>query len=112
MIATPWVRSRSGLTFKVAAPTIDSELVRVRTPNRFERPGSRPLSRILNSRCWVPQVPAASTSCVAVKVRRSRRSQLPVRTVRTSHNPSDRRSNPFTVVIGITCAPADSARPR
>ena len=33
--------------------------------------GSAPLSFIRCSSCWVPQVPAANTTCSAVKVRRS-----------------------------------------
>ena len=53
VIATPWVRSRSGLTFSDCAPTIDSELVRVNIPNRSEI-RRVPSSRILNNSFWVP----------------------------------------------------------
>ncbi len=42
VIATPCVRSRSGSTSSLPAPTMDSELVRVSMPSRSESRGSRP----------------------------------------------------------------------
>ena len=94
VIATPWVRSRSSRTSRRPAPTIDSELVRVSTPSFSDSFGRLPQSRILNSSFWVPNVPAASTRWVAVKVRRLRRSSLPVWAVLTSHRPSGRCLKP------------------
>src|ERR1700739_4580242 len=87
VIATPWVRSRAGSALYFMAPRIDSELVRVSAPSRSDRLGSVPLSFILCSRFWVPQVPAASTTYGAVKVWRFLRSTAPVRTVSPSHTP-------------------------
>ncbi|SLJ59269.1 Uncharacterised protein [Mycobacteroides abscessus subsp. abscessus] len=66
VIATPLVKSWPGCSVLVAAPTMDSELVRVSTPRRSESLGSTPLSRMANSSCWVPRVPAASTTWPAV----------------------------------------------
>ena len=61
VMATPWVRSRSGVTRYRPAPRNASEFVRDTTPSRTDSYASLPLSRILNSSRCVPHVPAANT---------------------------------------------------
>src|ERR1700739_1146320 len=87
VLATPWVRPRVGARLYFMAARMDSELVRVSAPSRSDSLGSVPVSFILCSRFWVPQVPAASTTDGAVKVWRFLRSTAPVRTVLTFHTP-------------------------
>ncbi len=80
VIATPGVKSAS--LRREMAPTIDSLLVRERTPRRLDSRGSRPSSFIRCSSFWVLYVPAAITTWSAVKV--CRRPTGPVRVVSTS----------------------------
>jgi len=111
-MATPRVKSRAGSTVARLAPTIASEFDRVSCPSRCEIRGSTPSSRIRCSNCWVPQVPAASTTCFARIVRRPAGPirSLPVRTASTSQVPSACGRTAVTVVIECTVAPARSAK--
>ena len=94
-------------------------MVRVSWPSRGGEPGSTPSAFIRCSSLWVPQVPAAKTTCSAVNVRTAR-SAGPVRrptacALRASRDastgvtPTARRGSgrtPVTVVSGWTSAPA------
>ena len=114
-MATPFVRSCSPSGGDDArAPTRASELVRVSSPRRSLIAGSSPSAFISWSRCWVPQVPAATTTCwaVVVVVRLPSRVHAPVRSSVTSHVPSARSRRSLTVVRSRIRAPARSARAR
>ncbi|MEU1183637.1 hypothetical protein ABZ464_39600 [Streptomyces sp. NPDC005820] len=110
VIDRPWVRSSSGATAGRMTTRIASEFVRVSSPSRRESSGSTPLSRIRCNRRCVPHVPAARTTWVAVRLRRKLRERLPVLWTSTTKDPSDRGRTASTVVIGMTVAPARSAR--
>ena len=67
VMATPCEKSVSGSSFAVA-PTMASLFVRVSSPRRGERSGSRPVSRRRCNRRCVPSAPAAKTTSVARRV--------------------------------------------
>ena len=82
VIATERLKSRSSSI--AVTDWIDSELVRITSPIRSERRGRAPLCLQLASSWLVPRAPAATTTPFAVCVRRSRRTQAPERSLRTS----------------------------
>ena len=81
-IATRLVKST--LSSGAVTARIASLLVRTSSPRRSETFGSEPLCLQRCSSLFVPSGPAASTTFCAVIVRRSLRSQAPVRSVVTA----------------------------
>jgi hypothetical protein len=111
-MATPRVKSCLVLLrIVVIAPPSASEFVRVRTPSRAEIAGSDPWILIRCRSCCVPHVPAANTTCPAVKVREVRAPRhAPVRTVSTAYPALPDGRTATAVVSGTTVTPARSAR--
>ena len=114
VMATPRVKSCSfRLRILVSAPPSASEFVRVRTPSLAEICGSAPAAFIRCRSCCVPHVPAANTTCPAVRERAAGPArQAPVRTVSTTYPPCSSGRTATAVVCGCTVAPALSARYR
>jgi len=105
----PWLNGWAG-TFAVCAPSRASELVRVTMPSRLLTRGRTPVSFMSCRSFWVPSVPAASTTCAAVRLVTG--PFLPVGTLSTTQVPSGCSWIEVTVVSGSTTAPRCSARYR